>query len=197
MKTVQAAASRKVFVHWCKPTFGQVIIAEKSWAYTQLMVHSGWQESKVEPINLFLLGASNMDLKEGTPLLLESNQIGQPLSLSSEDGTLLWEQPASGYPWIAIYTDSITVKGPSERIGAEVIAISNWPGDDWVHIYVPPFLTGAVKALLVEAFDVFDMHTAFRSYDVLCMRIDDDTLLSDLCSVLLSLPNAVVLDRWS
>ena len=189
--------SRKVFMHWCKPRTGSIIIADQQWSYVQVMVHSGVTNGTVEPMNIFLLGLNSFDVPEGTPMLLTCDVKGQPLSLADEKGEVLWNAPEGVAPWIALCLYSFDMNGPGDCVGADVIAISNWPGDDWVHIYSPVHLTQSVLALFKRASHIAEHQSAFRAYDLLCLPLDDDRTIEDsLIPVLNALPNAVFLEYW-
>lgn len=190
-----------LFVHWIKPDYGEVTIAGQVIPYTHLMAYQPTdRQGVVDPMHIFLLDA-HLDLSEGTPFLLEYDPAsGEPLALylSQEDRAPLWEKPANIEPWIGIYEDALTAKGPSDRVGARIIAISNWPEDDWYHLYVPPSLTSAVNALLQEwnPKKIKQRRTTFRDYDVLYVNVETNevppfrSLLED------SLLNAVYLQDW-
>ena len=192
----------EVFAHWGKPEYVEFILAQAVHTGTiftvyQLSTHPGI----VNPMQVFLLDCHQEPLLGHTPLLLVRDTTnGEPLALHlSQDGTTrLWEKPRQIASWIGICECPVIVEGPSDCIGADVIAISGWPEDDFYHVYVPVHLMAEVKLILQEwDFSKLDLQhrTLFRIYDVLSVR--KRTSEKPLWSILKQgLTNAVYLEAW-
>jgi hypothetical protein len=203
-KADKATTSLEVFAHWSKPTTGEATIAGHGFPYTILTVYQPTEkEGRVDPKKVFLLGSHLEALPDHTPLLLVLHRVsGEPLALrlrSAEEDDLLWEKPAQDLaPWITIYEDNLTVKGPSDCTSASVIAISHWSGDDFYHLYVPPPLTSTVESLLEEwnPDKVSTHRTEFREYDVLYVSWESGELPPFRSLLEQGVPNAVFLEHW-
>lgn len=196
--------SLEVFAHWSKLAAGEVTIAGQRISYTILTVYQPSERQRaVNPRKVFLLESHLEELPVHTPLLLECDPAsGGPLTLrlrySGEDD-LLWEKPAQDLaPWITIYQDNLTVKGPSDCTSASVIAISSWPGDDFYHLYVPPPLTSTVESLLQEwnPQRITTHRTEFREYDVLSVSWESGEVPPFRSLLEQGLDNAVFLEGW-
>ena len=184
-----------VYGHWNKSFFGHAQLAGKVMPYTILPVHGGWMGPRVETVKLFLPGRE-VYVPPGKKLVLISDEKGKPLSLS-DDTNLLWEEPPY-LPWVAVYVADLIVGGPSDRIGADVIGIAHWPGDNWIQVYCPPeFLAALEKILPRSTRSHIVTQSANRTYHVLYMALGDLSSAQVASQVSTEISNAILLDNWS